>query len=207
MALCIAGGAGEGFAGNPEGALAYKGFSGGMMAHTGWVDAGALSLTDAAGNPLPAHRIQGMPYGLGGSLRFHFGNHLRIGGEGYGTYLSYGEYGSRIGVGWGGVSADWQWHAGRFHPYAGFTFGGGTVRNLTLAEPAVPDHITERDASYRKYGFMAAAPFVGVEWELSSRMRLVVKADWLMNAGRYRPDFPCGLRVYAGFVFCHLSGQ
>lgn len=195
------------FADTPEMSWGYKGFSGGMMVHTGWVGAGSLALKTPDGVSLPKNRIEGMPYGLGGSLRFHFGNHFRIGGEGYGTYLHYGDYGSRIGIGWGGVSADWQWHAGRFHPYAGVTFGGGTVRNLTLAEPALPDYVAERNASYRQYGFVAVAPFAGVEFGLSSRMRLVVKADWLINAGRHQPDFPCGLRIYAGFVFCHLAGK
>lgn len=197
----------DAFAGNPGRAFAYNGFSGGMMVHTGWVGSNILPLNTPSGEALPKQRIGGMPYGLGGSLRFHFGDHLRAGGEGYGTYLEYGHYGSRIGVGWGGVSLDWQWHAGRFHPYAGLTLGGGTVRNLTLAEPAPNDSVTENNASYRRYGFIALAPFAGVEFALSHRMRLVLKADWLVNAGRRQPDFPGGVRLYVGFVFCHLRAE
>ena len=50
------------------------GFSGGMMLHTGYLD-GQL--------PQVGYRTKGAPFGLGGTLRLHLGQHWMIGGEGY----------------------------------------------------------------------------------------------------------------------------
>ena len=197
--------AGEAFAARPGGAMAFGGFSGGMAVHAGWVGGGSVRLTTPAGRPLPLQAVRGIPFGMGGNLRCHFGKHLRVGMEGYGTYLNYGNAGSRLSIGWGGLLADWQWHAGRLHPFAGVTAGGGVVRNATFMQPAANDFVTEEEVSFRKYGFTALAPFVGTEVELTGRIRLVFKVDWLMSAGRPQPDFPQGSRVYAGFVFYHGS--
>ena len=105
----------------------------------------------------------------------------------------------------GGLLVDWQWHAGRFHPFAGVTVGGGVVRNTTFTHPAGNDFVTEEGMSFRKYGFTALAPFVGTEFALTARIRLMVKADWLVNAGRPQPDFPQGPRLYVGFIFYHCG--
>ena len=61
-----------------------------MALHAGWVGGGSVRLTTPAGRPLPVQRVRGVPFGIGGSIRFHFGEHLRVGTEGYGTYLDYG---------------------------------------------------------------------------------------------------------------------
>ena len=70
---------GEGVAAPPGGPLAFRGFSGGMALHTGWVGGGSVRLTTPAGRPLPVQRVRGVPFGIGGSIRFHFGEHLRVG--------------------------------------------------------------------------------------------------------------------------------
>ena len=162
---------GEGVAAPPGGPLAFRGFSGGMALHTGWVGGGSVRLTTPAGRPLPVQRVRGVPFGIG----------------------------------WGGLLVDWQWHAGRFHPFAGVTVGGGVVRNTTFTHPAGNDFVTEEGMSFRKYGFTALAPFVGTEFALTARIGLMVKADWLVNAGRPQPDFPQGPRLYVGFIFYHCG--
>lgn len=193
-------------AGAPDdGGWSYRGFSGGMALHTGWVGGASVRLSTPDGRTLPPQAVRGMPYGIGGSIRFHFGEHLRVGTEGYGTYLDYGTEGSRLGIGWGGLLADWQWHAGRFHPFAGITVGGGGVRNITLSVPPADDFVTDEDVSFRKYGFAAVAPFIGTEFSVTDRVRLLLKADWLMNVGRPQPDFPHGPRIYVGFIFYHCG--
>lgn len=185
--------------------LAYRGFSGGMMLHAGWLWGGRTTLQTPQGDALHSLDMSGITTGIGGGLRFHFGNHLRVGTEGYGTYLKYGEHSSKFGIGWGGLCVDYQFHAGKFSPYLGVTVGGGSATNLTFPEHLVNDFITEQHVSYRKYSFAAVAPFIGVEYELNQRMRLVVKADWLMNVSNPQPDFPKGPRIYIGFSFYHLK--
>lgn len=188
--------------------FAYGGFSGGMMLHAGWAAGGRMSLTTPSGAVAGGQDVRGVPVGIGGSVKLHLGDHLRVGTEGYGTYLSYGGgTGSRISIGWAGALVDWQWHAGKLHPFAGVTIGGGVLRNNTLLDHAYEDFVLEQNMSYRKYSFMAVTPFVGLEVEIGSRVRLAFKADWLINASRYRPDFPSGIRLYVGFIFYHGSRQ
>ncbi len=186
-----------------RGPFALEGYSGGMMLHTGWVGGATARLCSPAGAAVATRNMAGMPYGIGGSLRLYFGPHLRVGAEGYASYLRYGDFGSRAGMGWGGLLVDWQFHAGRLHPFAGVTVGGGSLNNLTLTSPAGADFVVESGVSYRRYGFAAVAPFVGIEYELSDRFRLVVKADCILNVSNPQPDFPVGPRIYVGFNFFH----
>ena len=65
--------------------------------------------------------------------------------------------------------------------------------------------MTDEDVSFRKYGFAAVAPFIGTEFVVTDRVRLLFKADWLMNVGRPQPDFPHGPRIYVGFIFYHCG--
>ena len=185
----------------PERKFAYKGFSGGMMLHTGYVSSGEFTIT---GQNFPARTIQveGMPTGIGGAMRFHFGNHLRVGTEGYVSNLTYGEYeNSRISVGWGGILADLFFEGEKFSPYFGVTVGGGRVRNTTIFSPTPEDFIMDEKVSYRSYSIFSVAPFVGVEYKLTPKMRLALKLDYLINASDYRPDFVRGPRIYIGFIF------
>lgn len=84
------------------------------------------------------------------------------------------------------------------------TVGGGVVRNTTFTHPAGNDFVTEEDV-VPQIRFTALAPFVGTEFALTARIRLMVKADWLVNAGRPQPDFPQGPRLYVGFIFYHCG--
>lgn len=178
--------------------LAYNGFSGGMMLHAGWVARGDVRV----GLSSP-QTIAGVPLGIGGALKVRFGNHLRVGTEGYTSALSYGDYGSSLSIGWGGLLVDYCFRLGDFMPYAGVTVGGGVVENLTLTANPEVDWLPEANLSYRSYGVGVVAPFVGVEYGLTERMSLTVKADWMMALGRSHSDFPSGPRCYVGFMFNH----
>ncbi len=187
------------------GRLSYNGFSGGMMLHAGYVSAGNITILDAAGGVVPGQstqNIKGVTTGIGGAMKFHFGRLLRVGAEGYVTTLNYGKHGSNIRIGWGGLLADCMWeNSSRFSPFAGATIGGGSAANLTLAADTPEDFVAEEGASFRKYGFMCAVPFAGVEFAATSRIRVVFKVDYMLTLSGRRPDFPQGPRFYIGFLF------
>ena len=184
--------------------LAFSGYSGGMMVHSGYVSAGNVTFTPPNGGVPTTTRINGMPLGIGGALKIHFGKHLRIGTEGYSSNLKYGKHGSYEHVGWGGLLVDGIFPLGRWFPFAGLTIGGGGVKNVTAFQDTTGDFtLDDGTTSYRKYAFMAIAPFVGIEYALTSRIHLVLKADWLLDATSRQSDFVSGPRLYVGFMFCH----
>lgn len=182
-----------------KGRLAYSGFSGGMMVHTGYLYGGNITLTD--GLTEYPQKLSGVPTGIGGAARVHFGRHLRVGCEGYVTTLQYGQYDSYATIGWGGVLADCIWRFGRWAPYAGASFGGGSFKNLTLTAPTPLDNRTEERSSFRKYSFVTLVPFAGVEFTMTDKIRLAVKVDWMLNLSNPQPDFVSGPRIYLGFAF------
>lgn len=186
------------FAEGGKGRLAYRGFSGGMMLHTGWVSAG--SVTVGLSQP---QRMSGLPMGIGGALKVRFGDHLRVGTEGYTSALGYGDWGSSLSIGWGGLLVDWCWQMGRFMPYVGATVGGGLVENLTLTSKPQMDFLPEANISYRKYGVGLIVPFAGVEYGITERMSLTLKGDYMFSLSPNASDFPSGVRCYVGFMFNH----
>lgn len=189
FALCGTAKAGDG--------LAYNGFMGGMMLHGGWVSAGTI----AVGTSAP-QSMKGVPAGIGGALKVRFGNHLRVGTEGYSSTLTYGDWGSSLSIGWGGLLVDWALPVGRFTPYVGATIGGGVVKNLTLTSAPAQDTLPEENLSYRHYGVGVVVPFVGVDYSLTPRMSLTFKADRMIPFSDTF-DFPSGIRCYFGFLFSH----
>ena len=89
----------------------FQGCSGGMMVHAGYL------FGQPAGAILPTGEqisMQGLTYGLGGSMRVNLMKHLRIGCEGFSSNVKSGvsdqhdflQKGSYIRTGWGGVIAD-----------------------------------------------------------------------------------------------------
>ena len=183
---------------NDSNPLAYKGFSGGMMLHAGWAQRGDITVGLA-----PAQALRGVPMGIGGALKVRFGDHLRVGTEGYTSSLGYGEWGSSLSIGWGGLLVDYTFKVGQFMPYIGATIGGGVVENLTLtSEPAMDTH-PEANISYRNYGVGVLVPFAGVEYGLTERMSITLKADYMFSLSATEFDFPSGVRCYIGFMFNH----
>lgn len=188
-------------------AFAYSGFSGGMMVHTGYLSGGEITITDDGGSNLYHAKLSGAPTGIGGVARVHFGKHLRVGSEGYVSTLRYGSKNndSHARIGWGGVLADCLWRFGKWAPYAGATVGGGSFRNLTLENPTPLDYVAEQNTSFRKYSFMVLAPFTGVEYSITDKIRLNLKADWMLNLTNRQDDFAGGPRIYFGFSFYRMK--
>ena len=180
-----------------QGSFSYRGFSGGMMLHAGWISCGDMVVSGAS------QSLSGVTMGIGGAVRLRFGDHLRVGTEGYTSSLGYGKWGSSLSIGWGGLLVDWSWKRGRFTPFVGTTIGGGVVENLTLTREPALDIAPEDGVSYRNYGVGVVVPFVGVEYSLSERMSLMVRGDWMFSVGRGEFDFPSGVRCYVGVMFNH----
>lgn len=184
--------------------LAFSGYSGGMMVHSGYVSSSPVTFNRVDGSPAATMKVSGMPLGIGGALKIHFGRHLRVGTEGYSSNLKYGRNGSYSHTGWGGILVDGVYPVGKWFPFAGITVGGGGVKNVTVLEKTTGDFILdEGTTSFRKYAFMAIAPFIGTEYALTPRIHLVLKADWLIDATSRQSDFTAGPRLYIGFMFCH----
>ena len=183
--------------------MGYRGFIGGMMLHTGYVQGKDLTITSLNGST-ETLKMRGAPFGIGGAIRFMFGNHLRIGAEGYVSTLKYGENrDSHAETGWGGLLADCVWHFGKCRLFAGGTVGGGSQTNTTILSEIRDDYLAEKDISYRKYAFLAISPFAGVEYSVSSKINVVMKIDWLLNVSNPQDDFVTGPRLYLGFMFGH----
>lgn len=188
-----------------QGGLKYRGFSGGMMVHSGYLQSNSFDLQTIQGNYITTSKVEGMPFGIGGAARLHFGKHLRVGGEGYVSNLRYGVKGTTSSVSWGGVLADCVWSLGRWWPFAGVLVGGGAVEHVILqAEPA-PDFVAESNAAYREYTFMALAPMVGIEYAMSEKIHLTFKMDYVINLSNPQDDFPSGPRFFLGFMFYRLD--
>lgn len=175
----------------------YKGFSGGMMVHTGH-----LSGCD---NPLD-YNASGMTFGIGGVAKVHLFDHFRTGFEGY--FSSMGlkkdiEKGSFNKVFWTGLLADWYWKIGKFYPYIGATVGGGMETAFYMFEGDKHDWVPETLAFYNKKPFFAVDPFIGVEYAVGDALRLTLKADCLLGINKDGLNKPMGPRIYFGFIFAH----
>jgi len=180
--------------------MAFQAYSGGMMLHCGYVFGGTVK-ADAFSEKI---KVEGVPFGLGGLLRFHFGEHLRIGGEGYSTTLRYGKNKSYATLGWGGLLIDCKWEINKFTVFLGGTIGGGSLKNVIITNDRI-DNPKEKDAIYRKYSVMIFDPFLGVEYAVSQKIRLIAKVDYIFNIGKKQSDFATGTRFYAGIIFLHAS--
>ncbi len=185
-----------------KGKFAYEGFSGGMMIHSGYVQSGSFTLTSSDGNTVKPMQLKGLPFGIGGAARVHFGKHLRVGSEGYVSTLSYANK-SYASIGWGGVLADCAWTLGRFTPFVGGTLGGGRMKNVSVLQKPEEDYLLEgNNVSYRNYSFLTCVPFIGVEYALNKKIHIMMKVDYMLNISNPQDDFLNGVRVYLGFAFC-----
>jgi len=168
-----------------------------MMFHTGYLSKGEINTNEFNQNI----KIQGMPYGIGGVLRFNFGNHIRFGSEGYTSTLHY-ENNSSMTLGWGGILIDCQWNINKLTIFAGGTAGGGKVKNI-IVDNSIEPNLLVKNAVYQQYTIIISAPFTGIEYSLTDRIRIISKIDYIFNVSEKQKSFASGPRVYAGIVFFH----
>lgn len=171
-----------------------KGYSGGMLVHTGYLYGGD--------NPY-GYNPSGATFGIGGLVKLQFGKHFRLGAEGYFSNMGLMKNGSFNKLFWSGALCDWVWECGRFHPYAGLMLGGGMETAYYMFEGDKHDWLPEPDAVFHKQPFFAADPFVGVEYAVGKALRLTLKADWLLAINSEGLNRPMGPRIYFGFIFAH----
>ena len=174
-----------------------KGFSGGMMIHSGY--------QFGCDNPYNLNISSGT-IGLGGCAKIHFTKHFRAGFEGYFSTapLRKGvESGSHNKLFWTGALADWFWNIGKFTPYIGVTAGGGMETAFYMFEGDKYDWAPEGNAVLHKQPFFAIDPYIGVEYAVGEALRLTLKADWLTAINSDGLNRPTGPRLYFGVIFSH----
>ena len=174
-----------------------KGFSGGMMIHSGYQFGGD--------NPYGLD-ISSPTFGMGGCAKLHFSDHFRTGFEGYFSTAPIRkgvESGSHNKVFWTGVLADFFWKQGKFIPYVGLTVGGGMETAFYLFAGNKYDWVPEGLAVLHKQPFFALDPYAGVEYKVGKALRLTLKADWLMAINSDGLNRPLGPRLYFGCIFAH----
>ena len=172
-----------------------KGFSGGMLVHTGYVF--------GCDNPYGLN-INNATFGIGGCAKLHFSKHFRAGFEGYFSNADLNKgvtSGSHNKLFWAGALADWFWTIGRFTPYAGITLGGGQETSFYMFEGDEHDWALERKVVLREQAFFAIDPYIGVEYAVGTALRLTLKADWLSAINSDGLNRPTGPRIYFGIIF------
>ena len=176
---------------------AIKGFSGGMMVHSGYLFGGD--------NPFN-YNPKGATFGIGGVARIHLTEHLRTGFEGYFSTMGLEkgvESGSHNKVFWTGALADWYWKFGIFYPYVGTTIGGGMETAFYMFEGDKHDWLPEAAVVLHKQPFFAVDPFVGCDIAVGEALRITIKTDWLLAINSDGLNRPLGPRIYFGFIFAH----
>ena len=186
----------------------FQGCSGGMMVHAGYL------FGQPAGAILPTGEqisMQGLTYGLGGSMRVNLMKHLRIGCEGFSSNVKSGmtdqhgflQKGSYIRTGWGGVIADACWRMEKVWPYIGGSVGGGAMRTLSIVDGSQDDWQAEGTAILHKQGFGYVNPYVGMDYCITKRIHATFRLDWMLAFANKQLVFPTGPRLYVGIMFCH----
>ncbi len=174
-----------------------KGFSGGMMVHTGYLY--------GCDNPY-GYDASGATFGIGGVAKIHLNRQFRVGFEGYFSSMGLHENiadGSYNKVFWTGLLADRFWKFGKLYPYLGMTVGGGMETAFYIFEGDKHDWLPEAAAVYHKQPFFAVDPFIGVEYKVGAALRLTLKADWLLSINSDGLNRPMGPRLYFGCIFAH----
>ena len=186
----------------------FQGCSGGMMVHAGYL------FGQPAGAMLPTGEqisMQGLTYGLGGSMRVNLWKYLRVGCEGFSSDLKTGvsdqyaflQKGSYIRTGWGGILADACWRGEKVWPYIGGSIGGGAMHSLMVVDGSQDDWTPETLSILNKQSFVYVGPYVGMDVCLTKRIHFTFRLDWMLAFAQKSILLPTGPRLYVGFMFCH----
>ena len=186
----------------------FQGCSGGMMVHAGYLFGQPVGAILPTGEQIS---MQGLTYGLGGSMRVNLMKHLRIGCEGFSSNVKSGmtdqhnflQKGSYIRTGWGGVIADACWRMEKVWPYIGGSVGGGAMRTLSIVDGSQDDWQAEGTAILHKQGFGYVNPDVGMDYCITKRIHATFRLDWMLAFANKQLIFPTGPRLYVGIMFCH----
>ena len=174
-----------------------KGFSGGMMVHSGYQFGGD--------NPYGLY-ISSPTFGIGGCAKLHLTEHFRTGFEGYFSTAPISkdvQSGSHNKLFWTGILADWYWQKGKIFPYIGAMAGGGMETSFYMFEGDKHDWELEQKSVLHKQPFFAIDPYIGIEYAVGEALRLTIKADWLLAIHSNHLTKPMGPRIYLGFIFAH----
>jgi len=177
----------------------YKGYSGGMFIHSGYVQSGIFTVFDLQGNEIEK-QIKGVAFGLGGKMSIYLNRYFRVGGEGYFTTCNYGTYKNSCRIGWGGVTFDLLYPIKKWAPFIGVTLGGGNAIHLIYIETQQNNQKAAPIVHFTK-PFYIINPAVGVEFFTSSRISLLFKMDYMLNIYKMHPSYPQGVRFYLGVHF------
>jgi hypothetical protein len=182
---------------NAEEHKAIKGFSGGMMVHSGYQFGGEEPYNLNISSPT---------FGIGGCAKIHLGKHFRTGFEGYFSTAPIHnglQSGSHNKLFCTGALADWFWQKGKLTPYIGATVGGGMETAFYMFEGNKYDWKLEEKTVLHKQPFFAIDPYAGIEYAVGEALRLTLKADWLFAINSDGLNRPMGPRIYFGFIFAH----
>lgn len=179
----------------------YKGYSGGMFIHLGYVQSPHFTVFDSQGNEIK-EQIKGLVYGLGGKVSIFLNKYFRIGGEGYVTYCKYGANKNNYNIGWGGINLDLLYPVKRWAPFIGITIGGGNSTNLIFIEKP-PNNKNVIPIIYYKQILYIIDTAIGVEFFTSNKISILFKLDYMLNIYKTSHVYPSGPRFYIGVHFYH----
>jgi hypothetical protein len=183
----------------PQKKWGYKGYSGGMFVHTGYVQSKQFAVFDLNNNEIKQH-IKGTTFGLGGKMNIYLNRYIRVGGEGYFSTCKYGTFKNSCRIGWGGFTFDVLYPVKKWAPFVGITFGGGSANHLIFISQ--PQNISKAvPIVYFSNPLYIINPAIGVEFFSSSRISLIYKMDYMLNVYKTILSYPQGVRFYLGVHF------
>ena len=113
---------------SPSPDFRFRGYTGGMMLHSGYIQSRQFELYSTSAQSLGTMQIKGGATGIGGHVKFAFGTStdmLRVGAEGHSSNVSYRPSPSYSHTGWGGLLVDYIHRSkGRVYPFIGCLIGG-----------------------------------------------------------------------------------